>query len=115
MDANECRPRMDANEREFLNELIGKVIGAIYEVANTLGPGFLEKVYERALLIELRLRSVLSAILSLEQDSNSAKVILKPISRMWHIKLFAFIRVYLRPHPSAFIRGQNSFIVLIRG
>ena len=49
---------MDANEREFLNGLIRKVIGAIYEVVNTLGPGFLEKVYERALLVELRLRGL---------------------------------------------------------
>jgi GxxExxY protein len=32
------------------------VIGAAYEVANVLGAGFLEKVYERALLRELRLR-----------------------------------------------------------
>jgi GxxExxY protein len=49
---------MDANERELLNQLVRKVIGAIYEVANTLGPGFLEKVYERALLTELRLRGM---------------------------------------------------------
>ncbi len=31
-----------------------KVISAFYKVYNTLGFGFLEKVYERALLIELR-------------------------------------------------------------
>ena len=30
------------------------VIGCFYKVYNTLGYGFLEKVYERALLIELR-------------------------------------------------------------
>ncbi len=58
MNANECGPRIDANEREFLNELIKTVIGAIYEVANTLGAGFLEKVYERALLAELRHRGL---------------------------------------------------------
>ena len=38
-----------------MNKLVEKVVGAVYEVANTLGSGFLEKVYERALLIELRL------------------------------------------------------------
>jgi len=41
---------MNANERESTVE---KSIGAIYEVSNVLGAGFLEKVYERALLREL--------------------------------------------------------------
>jgi len=31
------------------------VLGAVFEVSNTLGAGFLEKVYERALLRELGL------------------------------------------------------------
>jgi GxxExxY protein len=31
-----------------------KIIGAFYETYNALGPGFLEKVYENALLIEMR-------------------------------------------------------------
>ena len=35
-----------------------RVIGAVFEVANTLGAGFLEKVYERALVQELRLRGI---------------------------------------------------------
>jgi GxxExxY protein len=39
-------------------ELSERVIGAIFEVANTLGVGFLEKVYERALVKELRLRGM---------------------------------------------------------
>jgi len=34
------------------------VLGAVFEVSNTLGAGFLEKVYERALLAELRLRGI---------------------------------------------------------
>jgi len=34
------------------------VIGAAYEVANVLGSGFLEKVYERALIRELALRGL---------------------------------------------------------
>jgi GxxExxY protein len=44
-----------------INSLTEKILGAVFEVSNTLGAGFLEKVYERALLRELRLRG-LSAI-----------------------------------------------------
>jgi GxxExxY protein len=39
-------------------ELTQKVIGAFFEVSRELGPGFLEKVYERALVGELRLRGL---------------------------------------------------------
>jgi GxxExxY protein len=46
------------SEREALNALCEVVVGAFYEVANTLGPGFLEKVYEQALVRELALRGV---------------------------------------------------------
>ena len=41
-----------------LDWLTKEVIGAFYEVSNTLGTGFLEKVYERALLVELGLRGL---------------------------------------------------------
>ncbi|MDZ7759329.1 MAG: GxxExxY protein [Desulfovermiculus sp.] len=34
------------------------IIGAAFEVYNTLGPGFLEAVYQEALAIEFKLRSV---------------------------------------------------------
>ncbi|MDO8684998.1 MAG: GxxExxY protein [Armatimonadota bacterium] len=37
-----------------MNELTEKTIGRSYAVANTLGHGFLEKVYENALAVELR-------------------------------------------------------------
>jgi GxxExxY protein len=46
---------MAANERESLIHL---VVGAVYEVSNVLGVGFLEKVYERALVRELRFRGL---------------------------------------------------------
>jgi GxxExxY protein len=39
-----------------LNELSYAINGAIFEVNHVLGPGFLEKVYENALLIELKNR-----------------------------------------------------------
>ncbi len=36
------------------DEITEKIIGAAYKVANTLGSGFLEKVYENALFIEIK-------------------------------------------------------------
>ena len=36
-----------------INDLTRNVIGSAYKVHNTLGPGFLEKVYENALKLEL--------------------------------------------------------------
>jgi GxxExxY protein len=41
--------------------LTEQVLGAVFEVSNTLGAGFLEKVYERALLRELALRGLRTA------------------------------------------------------
>jgi GxxExxY protein len=39
-------------------ELTSCVLAAIFEVSNTLGAGFLEKVYEQALMKELALRGI---------------------------------------------------------
>ena len=39
---------------ERLNELAGRIIGCAFTVLNTLGAGFMEKVYENALALELR-------------------------------------------------------------
>jgi GxxExxY protein len=52
---------MDDLERESLNALLEAVVGAAYEVSNVLGPGFLEKLYERALVKELSLRGIPAA------------------------------------------------------
>jgi GxxExxY protein len=46
---------MNADERELVDKLFEDAVGACFEVANALG-GFLEKVYERALIRELLLR-----------------------------------------------------------
>ncbi len=48
---------MNADEHR-LNSLTETVLGAVFEVSNTLGAGFLEKAYERALLKELGLRGM---------------------------------------------------------
>lgn len=49
---------MNTDERGFFDSLTGQVLGAVFEVSNILGAGFLEKVYERALLRELSLRDI---------------------------------------------------------
>lgn len=41
-----------------LEEITYKINGAVFEVNRELGPGFLEKVYENALLIELKERGL---------------------------------------------------------
>jgi GxxExxY protein len=48
---------MNADERGF-DKLTENVLGAVFEVSNTLGAGFLERVYERALLRELGFRGI---------------------------------------------------------
>jgi GxxExxY protein len=66
MNADEQRaskPPMNADERRsdgnaFLDDLTERVLGAVLEVSNVLGAGFLEKVYQRALLREFSLRGL---------------------------------------------------------
>jgi GxxExxY protein len=48
----------ESPERAALEALLEVVVGAAYEVSNVLGAGFLEKLYERALIEELRLRDI---------------------------------------------------------
>jgi GxxExxY protein len=43
-------------DEQRLNDLSGNIIGCAFNVLNTLGAGFLEKVYENALAVELRER-----------------------------------------------------------
>ncbi|MEO8371334.1 MAG: GxxExxY protein [Candidatus Solibacter sp.] len=49
---------MKTDNKVELDSLSERVISAIFEVSNTLGGGFLEKVYQRALITELRLRGL---------------------------------------------------------
>ena len=57
MFSDEKEPQINADERR-LNALSEEIIGAAFEVSNVLGVGFLEKVYENALNIELNLRGL---------------------------------------------------------
>ena len=57
-------PRVSAVNQDInmnLNELTYAINGAIFEVNRILGPGFLEKVYENALLMELKARGIKAA------------------------------------------------------
>ena len=46
---------MNADERRLdLDQITEKIIGCAQQVSNVLGCGFLEKVYENALVLELR-------------------------------------------------------------
>ena len=46
------KPQMNT-DRHRLNRISEKIIGCAFSVSNALGAGFLEKVYQNALLIEL--------------------------------------------------------------
>lgn len=48
----------DESKTYKYKELTGKILGCAFEVHNTLGCGFLEKVYERAIVIELQANSL---------------------------------------------------------
>ena len=49
-------PNQAANERRSrLDQITQRIIGCVHQVSNVLGPGFLEKVYENALALELGL------------------------------------------------------------
>jgi GxxExxY protein len=49
---------MNTDDLDELNRLSEKVIGAAQRVSSVLGCGFLEKVYENALTVELRERGL---------------------------------------------------------
>ena len=46
------------NTSKELNDLTYKIRGCIFEVYNTLGPGLLESVYEKALMIEFNAQGI---------------------------------------------------------
>lgn len=46
------KPQINTDEHG-LNAISEKIIGCAFKVSNTLGAGFLEKVYQNALIIEL--------------------------------------------------------------
>jgi GxxExxY protein len=49
---------MNTNTELVHGDLVGAIVGAAFEVHNILGYGFLEKVYENALLVELAKRGM---------------------------------------------------------
>jgi len=63
----------ESPERAALEALVEAVVGAAYEVSNVLGAGFLEKLYERAPIEELRLRGVPTAAQATFPVATSAR------------------------------------------
>ncbi len=60
-------------------ELTEKIIGCAYKVYNKLGYGFLESVYEKALLIELKragLKSENQKLIKESKDIREIKILL---------------------------------------
>ena len=53
MHRKEFQPQMHADKTE-VNRMSERIIGCAFQVLNTLGAGFLEKVYENAVAHELR-------------------------------------------------------------
>ncbi len=53
MDTSQISYRLTQIKKMDINELTYLINGAIFEVSRVLGAGFLEKVYENALMIEL--------------------------------------------------------------
>ncbi len=49
---------MNTDKTGYCNSLTERILAAIFEISNTLGAGFLEKFYERALLHELTFRRI---------------------------------------------------------
>ena len=91
--------------------LTDQIIGAAIEVHRRLGPGFLESVYERALIIELRKRGLAAEVqkelvICYEEEEvgrhrldlfvdNTIVVELKAIKNLEDIH-FAIVRSYLK-------------------
>ena len=46
--------QMDEGDARLLQPVTGRITGCAFQVANGLGPGFVEKVYENALAHEMR-------------------------------------------------------------
>lgn len=49
---------MTFDHQDRIENLVKTIVGAAYEVANNLGSGFLEKVYERSMAFELAERGL---------------------------------------------------------
>jgi len=47
-----------AGEKVIYADLSYKIMNAVFEVHNQLGPGFTENIYERALMVELEKRNI---------------------------------------------------------
>jgi hypothetical protein len=85
------------NPRSELNEITERIIGCAFAVSNTLGSGFVEKVYEHALAHELR-----QAGLAVEQQSTQLWQTQSP-NQTHRAQL---LTITIHPRPSAFKKRE---------
>ena len=57
-----------------INDLTYQINGAVYEVNKVLGQGFLEKVYENSLLLELHIRGLNPSTLTPSNQSIHSSI-----------------------------------------
>ena len=76
---------MNQDENGYFDSLTERVLSAVFEVSNTLGAGFLEKVYQRALLTELGLRGIraIAHLQYLTKDTMSENTLLISSSKTY--------------------------------
>ncbi|MEP7346941.1 MAG: GxxExxY protein [Gemmatimonadaceae bacterium] len=108
------------NHRLIYEDLSRSVIGAFYEVYNTLGFGFLESVYVKALERELELRGhQFSRDVSVYVMYKGESLVTQRIDMIVDSKLVVEVKSTRQLHPSAlrqahnYVRATNLEIALL--
>ena len=108
---------MNANAHEDLNQIAHAVIGAAFEVSNTLGAGFLEKVYERARVRQLQMHQLPEGLRTppclADQfppaQSGMAADCARTLIRV-HSRIFAAYQ-FTRPSRTRSVRRASGFVL----
>ena len=87
-----------------INELTYQINGAIFEVNRVLGAGFLEKVYENALLIELialgdsrpRIRFRLRYNIRVKKSESITQILSLKTKSFWNLRRLIRYRKFMK-------------------